>query len=93
MGTTIRCDDCGEHYSIGEWYLCPHGKPTYSIDAYSTPRFDLGLGEMVSSSRDRAAICRRKNLIEKNPPADTPKRQADIRDRQMAKRSLYGGQQ
>lgn len=89
MATTIQCDDCGKHYQIGEWPLCPHGKPSYRVDAYSSPVFDIGLGEMVSSSRDRARIARQKNLVEKHAPADTPARRADIRDRQMAKREVY----
>ena len=74
---------------MGEWPYCPHGAPTYQVDAYSEARFDIGLGEMVSSSRDRARIARSKNLIEKNPPADTQARRNDIRDRQMAKKEMY----
>ena len=88
--TRIVCDDCGESYGISEWPYCPHGLPSYRVDAYSEPVFDISLGETVSSNRDRERIARRLNLVEKNPPADTPARRADIRDRQMAKRAIYG---
>jgi len=88
VAQSIRCDDCGKAYSIGEWPLCPHGVPSYRVDAYN-PVFDLSLGETVSSSRDRERIARIKNLVEKHPPADTPARRADVRDRQMAKREVY----
>ncbi len=83
----VLCDVCNTYYSTGEWPWCPHGNPTFRVDNYA-PVFDIGLGETVTSSRDRARIAASKNLIEKKPPADTISRRADIRDRQMAKKEL-----
>lgn len=83
------CDDCGKPYGISEWPYCPHGTPTFQVDAYSSEIFDIGLGTTVSSSHDRAAKARRMGLFEKKPPDDTPTRRRDTRDRQMAKREIY----
>lgn len=32
MATEI-CPDCGKEYGIGEWPICPHGKPHGDIDS------------------------------------------------------------
>ena len=28
MSKSVKCDDCGKAYRIGDWPLCPHGTPT-----------------------------------------------------------------
>lgn len=87
MARSTRCDSCGEIYTVGQWYLCPHGAPSFRVDNHQ-PKFDIGLGEMVTSNNDRSRIARSKNLIEKHPPADTYARRQDVRDRQMSKKEM-----
>jgi hypothetical protein len=33
----VTCDVCGKDYGIGDWYRCPHGKPTLVMIGDSIP--------------------------------------------------------
>lgn len=59
------------------------------MDAFPEPVFNLSLGREVSSHYEASRVAASLNLVERNPPADTPARLRDIRDRQMAKRERY----
>jgi len=58
----IKCDDCGEHYAIGEWPWCPHGtgrsRNAFQEFPYKTKNLtaDGSEVEVTSGAHERALM-------------------------------------
>lgn len=70
MSNTVTCDKCGTEYGIGDWPMCPHGKPRFHVDAFA-PQYDEMLstdGLTYSSNREKVRYMDRNAIVEKDNP-------------------------